>query len=195
MINANDMNYEVAVLKLFIPLKRIAETDDHIIQNEAAAFLDVNSTQHNFIIGTEVGDKQIAAFEKLVTLGEALNITIAGEVVDVASKLGELKDVVIALANKEYKPYESLSEYDFKVAKSELSPIQVINNKGYAVIRYPFNVVSHNVKLLAKNPRTDKLEVIGSFGNVSKEGAYDCAVPSTYRAHDLFVYNYGGVIV
>lgn len=195
LITANEMNALLAELKLYIPLKKIAETDGHIAQNEVAVFLDSKSTTYNFIQGTRVGDKLIMLFDYLISLADELNTIVGSETVDVASKLVELKSMALSITNQPHNPFKNVSAYDFGVTKDSLPKLKVTNVRGFIVIRYNRNNEIHNPVVFAQNDRTGKLDMIGRFARVSTSGAYEFAVPSKNRNDDLFIYNYGGVIV
>jgi len=88
LIPRNTMNSILAQAGLYNAFLAASPTDDLI-----AAFMDVSSTEYNFIQSNPTGDGQIAALDTL----------IAGDY----PQLAALKPTLIALCNVPYQPFEN----------------------------------------------------------------------------------------
>lgn len=84
-------------------------------------------------------------------------------------------------------PHINATEHEFQLAKNTVTLKSVTHTNGYAVINILSDCELHNPRLIATNPRTNRLQRISSFYGVSATGKYECLVPQQWRNADLFV--------
>lgn len=168
LIHRNTMNLILAQNNCYNRLKEIGENPLHPMRDLVSAFID--STEYNLIQSSEAGQGVIALMQSL--------IAHEGNDTDFANVLS----TSIALANKEYKPYENVSEYDWRKARGEtIETKQVAPINGWLKITLNQDVEVHRPQVYAEVQGT--MQRVTGFGVVEKAGDYLTQVP---RGHSAF---------
>lgn len=176
MIHRNTMNAWLSQANKYRRLKAIADDENHVLGDGAAAFLD--STEYNLIQSSATGQGVIALMQALV----------AAEGNDAA--LQAVLDKAVAAANETYYPYENATQHDFAKAKG-ICPIKTVTPvNGYLKITLTQDVESHRPQVYAEVQGV--MQRVTGFGLIEKAGDYLVQVP---RGHEvLYVDDYYGVL-
>lgn len=177
LIHRNTMNLILAKNNCYNRLKEIAENSLHPMRDLVGAFID--STEYNLIQSSETGQGVIALIQSL----------IAHENND--ADFTNVLSTSIGLANKEYNPYENVSEYEWRKARGEVvNTKQVVPSNGWLKITVTQDVEAHRPQVYAE-VQDVKVRITG-FGLIEKAGDYLAQVP---RGHEvLYVDDYYGVL-
>lgn len=165
LIHRNTMNLILAQNNCYNRLKEIGENPLHPMRDLVSAFID--STEYNLIQSSDTGQGVIALMQAL--------IVHEGNDPDFANVLS----ASIALANKEYKPYENVSEYEWRKARGEtINKKQVTPVNGWLKITLTQDVEQHKPQVYAEVQGT--MHRVTGFGVVQKTGDYLAQVPRGY---------------
>jgi hypothetical protein len=111
----------------------------------------------------------------------------------------QIIDTFFAKGEVKSKPYENVTEYDWKIARDDtINHVSLTVNGGYVVINVTSECEKHNPKIYGTrtNPRTGKTETqrINNFYDVADAGKYDAKVPPNWLGASFFVDDAYGVI-
>lgn len=176
-ISANTMNSLLAKHGLYIPMQRISTTDGHPAQNEMAAFFDSRSTDYNFIIGDTTGDNQISQLDALISAKELISVTIAGNTIDVAAKLTEIRSTLIFLCNTPYQPFKNTTKHSFDLAKGTITRKAVTQKYGILTIEITEDCELHSPQVYQYIAHANYYTRVAGFNNVGLAGVYQINVP------------------
>lgn len=173
MIHRNSMNAWLAAAGKYRRLKEIASDSSHPLGDGAAAFLD--SDEYNLIQSSGTGQNVIQLMQSLIQ-SEGNDSAFQG-----------VLDKAIHSANKEYKPYENVSEYEWKKSRGEtIKTKQVTPINGWLKIALTQDVEAHRPQVYAEVQGT--MQRVTGFGVVEKSGDYLAQVPRGYSV--LYVDDY-----
>lgn len=168
LIHRNTMNLILADNNCYNRLKEIGDNPLHPMRDLVSAFID--STEYNLIQSSETGQGVIALMQSL--------IAHEGNDADFANVLS----TSIALANKEYKPYENVSDYNWRKARGEtINTKQVTPINGWLKITLTQDVEAHRPQVYAEVQSV--MQRVTGFGAVENAGDYLAQVP---RDHSVF---------
>lgn len=168
LIHRNTMNLILAKNNCYNRLKEIGENPLHPMRDLVSAFID--STEYNLIQSSETGQGVI----------ELMQTLIAHENNDI--DFTNVLNTSISLANKEYKPYENVSEYEWCKARGEaIGTKQVTPINGWLKITITQDVEPHRPQVYAEVQGI--MQRVTGFGVVEKAGDYLAQIP---RGHSVF---------
>lgn len=157
LIHRNTMNLILAKNNCYNRLKEIGENPLHPMRDLVSAFID--STEYNLIQSSKTG-------QGVIELMQAL-IAHEGNDDDFANVLS----TSIALANKEYKPYENVSDYEWRKARGEnVNTKQITPINGWLKITLTKDVEAHRPHLYIDVQGVKKQ--VGASAQLSESGDY-----------------------
>lgn len=165
MIHRNTMNLILAQNNCYNRLKDIGSNPLHPLRDLVSAFID--STEYNLIQSSPTGQGVIALMQSL--------IQYEGNDADLTNVL----NTSIAAANTTYKPYENVSEYDWRIACGhEIDKKQATPANGYIKITLTQDVEAHRPQIYAEEQGV--IIRIAGFKEIEKTGDYVASVPRNY---------------
>lgn len=147
------------------PIRELAE--------KLKAVLDPDLLLKSEIYRINLGDEEVkAGFDAGVSYG-LINAREAADLIKAATYVE--------------RPFINTTLHELKINRGTVTLKPITQTNGYVVINILSDCDLHNPRLLATNPRTNKIQRISSFYGVSDAGKYECIVPSEWRNAELFV--------
>ena len=175
---ATTVNGILADLNLTGHVEDIAKDVDHQFRHKMSSLLLSIGGNHdfNFMIGTTVGDAQIATLNQMITA-----------LPELAAKLTAFRNLVVHLSNKQIKPLLGTTLHDVLITRNVCPTVPVTQVNGYAVLTTVADCPTHNPRILMLNPRTGTYQRIANFMGVGTAGVYDVQLPSVAWSASLVV--------
>lgn len=187
LIPATTVNQLFAQLDLTGVIKDASEDPSHPARHKLLSVLLSIQGNHdfNFIQGKPAGDGNLMMIDWL----------IAGPMSTYATQLTQFKLTMIALSNKESKPFGNTTLHDVLIARN-VCPTKPLDydGKGYVYITTTADCEKHNPRITGRNPNTGKIQNVSGFYNVEKAGTYEAIIPRQFIGWGFFVDDIYGVM-